>query len=104
MEINSDDISRFWSYVDKRGPVCGDQDSRCWEWQGGLSRSGYGRFSINAKDMKAHRFSYLLATGDEPEMVRHICGNRKCVRPNHLRAGGSEENLIDLFIDRWRAS
>ena len=63
-----------------------------------LSRSGYGRLSINAKDLKAHRFSYLLATGDEPEMVRHICGNRKCVRPNHLRAGGSEENLIDFSL------
>lgn len=47
---------------------------------------GYGTLYIDGKKILAHRFSYQLFIGRIPEkmMVFHLCGNRSCVRPDHL--------------------
>ena len=53
---------------------------------------------------RAHRFSFLLATGEEPEVVAHKCNNPNCVRPSHLEAGDSLTNMLDFvkrkYLDR----
>lgn len=93
---------RFWEKVDRNGPVVDGQDSRCWVWTGYIGKSGYGKFSWHGKTMGAHRASFLLAYGQEPEVVCHKCGNRSCVRPDHLYAGDVETNLIDIMRERIR--
>ena len=91
---------RFWEKVDRDGPVQPNMDTRCWEWTGYVGKSGYGKFSWQGKTIGAHRASFLLAYGQEPEVVCHKCGNRRCVRPDHLYAGDVETNLIDIMRER----
>lgn len=68
----------FWSHVEKT-------DS-CWYWTGGLNHSGYGRLQTPQGRLGAHRYSFLLAFRYLPEVVDHMCWNRACVNPDHLRA------------------
>ena len=71
-------------------------------WTGGRDASGYGKFYWEGRTMGAHRASFLLAYGQEPEVVCHKCGNPSCVRPDHLYAGDVESNVIDILVDRLR--
>ena len=52
--------------------------------------------------MGAHRASFLLAYGKQPEVVCHRCHQRDCVRPAHLYAGDAESNLIDILVEKIR--
>ncbi len=98
--MDSEALGKFWLKVDKRGPTQKKMDSRCWSWTGATTPEGYGRFHHKGKNWRASRLSFLLATGLEPEVVLHRCGNPNCVRPSHLQAGDTKENLLDLLIDR----
>ena len=98
--VDSEALGKFWLKVDKRGATQDHMDSRCWEWLGAKSADGYGRFYYKGKDWRAHRLSFLLTTGKEPDAVLHKCNNPGCVRPSHLQAGDSKENLLDILIDR----
>ena len=93
---------RFWTKVNRNGPTQDHMDSRCWEWAAGMGKDGYGKFRWGEKTMAAHRVAFLLATGQEPEIVCHKCHNRSCVRPDHLYAGDHEINMIDIVVDKLR--
>src|SRR5699024_7924734 len=45
------------------------------------------------------RMSYEIENGAIPEglMVCHRCGNRRCVRPDHLYAGTAKDNVRDMI-------
>lgn len=69
--------------------------ANCWEWTGGLDRGGYGKFSRQGgKYISAHRFAYELYNGPIPTglMIDHICHNRGCVNPAHLRTVTQKQN------------
>lgn len=85
--------ARFWSKVDRRGP------DDCWEWQGPLY-SGYGKASWNKRSAGAHRLSAILhGLPVRPGMmVDHICRNRACVNPGHLRVVTPRINSIENSI------
>lgn len=80
--------SKFWARVDKTGS--------CWEWSGKLTRQGYGYVSHARKVLRAHRVSLELHGREIPEglVVDHICRNRKCVNPDHLRVVTNKENVL----------
>lgn len=97
---NATAAERFWSKVDKT--------EGCWFWKPPLTRYGYGQFSVgpaaSRRMVKAHRFSYELERGAIPTglQVDHICRNRACVRPDHLRLATNKqnhENLGEAFSD-----
>ena len=72
-------------------------DSGCWEWQAGLTTSGYGQFWDGNTNVRAHRKSWEIYVGPIPEgkLVLHKCNNRKCVNINHLYIGDHEQNMKD---------
>lgn len=81
-------VDRFWDKVDKSGA--------CWEWQGTKSSDGYGNFTTHykGKTYKAHRFSYEQLVEKVPDgmVLDHICHNRSCVNPDHLRVVTRKQN------------
>ena len=79
--------------------------NECWLFKGSAS-GGYGTIGeggVGGKTLRAHRVSWWLATGEWPAeglVVRHLCGNRKCVRPGHLSVGTESDNRRDLIEAR----
>ena len=78
--------SRFWEKVDKT-------DS-CWVWTAGLDQKGYGRFRIEGEKRLAHIVSWIMVNGEIPAgmLLDHICQNKSCVNPGHLRLATNKQN------------
>lgn len=80
---------RFWEKVVK--------GESCWGWTGSIrqgAKGGYANFHVIDRDVVAHRYSYEIHKGPiPPEMVvDHICHNRTCVNPDHLRLATNKQN------------
>ena len=88
---------RFWSKVDKDGPMCERLGSKCWAWVGAHNNGGYGHIWQDGKYVSAHRLSYILAFGDIPDdiFVLHRCDNPSCVNQDHLERGSQHKNMQD---------
>lgn len=88
---------RLWAKVSKSPDEHG-----CWEWQGACVTNGYGQMHANGRKRSTHRLAWELEHGPIPSGMKidHICGNRKCLRPNHLRLVTHAENLQNLTTIR----
>ena len=66
----------------------------CWLFDGALNHAGYGQLKAGATTTRAHRLSYSLHKGSIPEGVEvdHICFQRACWNPAHLRLTDRSEN------------
>lgn len=97
--------SRFWSRVNKAGPIMPHMSTRCWVWTGSTFASGYGRVNTGGKMRYAHRIS-LDAEFPSPDAflyALHRCDNPACVRPHHLYWGTPKQNHDDM-VARGRAN
>lgn len=85
---------RFWAKVDMSGT--------CWLWLAARTKkrhvNSYGVFSVNNRARLAHRVSYEISNGAIPEglFVDHMCHNKHCVRPEHLRLATKKQNQENL--------
>jgi len=91
--------ARFWRRVEKT--------DTCWQWTGRVTTNGYGAVtfteyqSVSGEDgtrrreVRAHRYSWERVNGPIPEglEIDHMCHNRLCVRPEHLRPTTRKQNL-----------
>lgn len=80
--------SVFWSNVTKT--------ENCWIWTGYVSNFGYGRFFYWSTEWSAHRLSFLYS-GQKLHghlVLDHICRNRLCVNPEHLRQVPQRVNAL----------
>ena len=79
------DEERFWTKVDKSGT--------CWRWTGATHR-GYGIFRLHGQSRLAHRVANAWERGEIPEgaQLDHMCHNRSCINPEHIRFADWETN------------
>ncbi|WP_430754628.1 HNH endonuclease signature motif containing protein [Micrococcus luteus] len=70
----------------------------CFIWTGALAKNGYGYMSVNNKVQPVHRLAYLASHGFIPDGqdIDHVCFNRACVEPSHLRAVTRKQNMEHL--------
>jgi HNH endonuclease len=96
MSMNLEEVwRRFWTRVNKNGPTFRDL-SPCWIWLGYKDEDGYGRTnSSQLGSRRAHRAAYLNLVGPVPDGLEldHLCHNRACCNPDHLRPVTHLENV-----------
>lgn len=68
----------FWDHIE-RTPTC-------WNWTGALDH-GYGVVKRNGRKQQARRYAWELVNGPVPrgKQVASSCGNRRCVRIDHMQ-------------------
>lgn len=87
-----EDLKNFWSKVDKNGP------DGCWVWKGKKSNGGYGSAYVGGVGTTAHRHMWQIThetTIPDGLVVDHLCSNRSCVNPDHLRVVDQQLNSAD---------
>lgn len=90
--ITKNDVQRFAAKCSDVDPETG-----CIEWLAGRFADGYGEFRWQGRKVKAHRFYFVLGhqRDIQPGMVLdHLCRNRGCVAPWHLREVTPRENTL----------
>lgn len=75
------------------------RQGECLVWLGGKNTSGYGTIVTSSRvKVCAHRLSYERSVGPIPAgmVVDHICRNKACVDPSHLRLATTKQNGENL--------
>lgn len=80
--------SRFWARVGAA------EDDECWPWLLSTGGHGYGQTWDGITVRYAHRCAWELTNGRIPQdmTIDHICRNRVCCNPAHLRLLTNSEN------------
>jgi len=101
--FKSIDAEGFIPYFWRACGVMANPD-KCWVWQRGCSKAGYGQLKIGGARYLAHRLAWQLANGREPRKgmeILHSCDKPPCCNPNHLREGTHADNMGEA-LERGR--
>jgi hypothetical protein len=88
------------AYIKRLNDRLAPTPAGCIEWQGAISRTGYGIFSLvsggKQVTVRVHRLVYELAKGPIPDglVVDHLCRNPRCANIEHLEAVTVRENTV----------
>jgi hypothetical protein len=71
----------------------------CLVWMGARDPEGYGRLRVGGVLVRTHRAAWEAANGPIPQgmVVRHVCDNPPCIRPDHLVVGSQRDNVQDAL-------
>lgn len=85
---------RFWSKVLKI-PF-----TDCWLWSGALNSSGNPVFKFRKVTTTAQKVMYLITHGpiEKNSMVRRLCGQKLCVKPEHLVKMSIYDKIEDFTL------
>lgn len=99
------EAERFWSKVNKNGPLLPEFDSPCWLWTAGVDGKGYGAFrDAGGVQQLAHKVSWRLSGKKEAEeCLLHACDTPRCVNPAHLLPGTQRHNMQDKVMKNRQA-
>ena len=95
---------RFWSNIDKEGPVVNDHPEvgRCWLWKGSKNNAGYPVFHFDGKTRLTHRYAWELLVGPIPPQIEldhgPFCHRHECVNPYHHRLATHRQNGRNLKL------
>lgn len=94
-DLDEKTLARFWSKVNKGGPIHATLGTPCWLWTPPTSKR-YAQFKIARRHRPAHVVAYGILVGDVPAGLEldHLCRVRMCVNPAHLEAVTHHENLL----------
>lgn len=82
--------ARFLSRTDERS------EDECWPWTGTRTATGYGQIAFHGRQQLAHHVALSLDGRIQPDyIVSHLCGNRLCVNPKHMRLTDAKGNKAD---------
>lgn len=73
-------------------------ENGCIIWTGGQNDNGYGQLTFRHEHLSTHRFVWKYFKGslpDKSKQIDHICRNRLCVNPEHLRIVSVTENHLN---------
>lgn len=100
---------RFWSKVNKNGPIHPYDISmgQCWIWTASKNKKGYGMINTNwiFHTNYAHRVVKILVGDPIPDelMGLHSCDRPSCVNPSHIKSGTNQENVAQSVLRGRRA-
>lgn len=91
---------RLWRQVDRSG------SDECWPWTSKSLIKGYGFIGCGGRGsgkILAHRAAWEVTHGPIPSgegfhgtIVMHMCDNRLCCNPAHLKLGTQADNVRDM--------
>lgn len=73
--------------------------STCWIWKAAKTKNGYGIFTVDRKNVYAHRFCWSVFNGEisKGNVICHSCDNPSCVNPEHLFISTQKGNMQDMI-------
>ena len=82
-----------------------EKTETCWLWRGAMKNTGYGEMTLRVngkkKYFRAHRVSFKIFKDEELEqglVIDHICRNKACVNPEHLRQVSYRTNVLENSV------
>lgn len=66
----------------------------CWIWRGAKTSGGYGVVSFGNRMWRVHRLVYEKTVGPAGPSLDHVCRQRLCCNPAHLRPVTGRENVL----------